>query len=246
MLFEEITIQLDRTSQGALDWHLIYSSLGRANAASGQAPGALLDATRAAGHIGGSIGSGPFAGSRLLINALSEMGTVVRHTTIPILAANLRPATVAVRRSIPYVKDLQQTQSQSNASGPTVSVTQDEKTVGTFLTVVPNAQDDGRVQLTISYDDTRLIGALQKLEFGSRDTPSFVQQAHVGGQGAIQQIELNPGRPALIGGYEQSAANSARRRLDDDAPMVLGGSDSMQDQKQITLLLMTAIPEEGY
>ena len=41
MLFEEITVQLDQTSQAALDWHLIYSSLGRANAANGEAAGAL-------------------------------------------------------------------------------------------------------------------------------------------------------------------------------------------------------------
>lgn len=246
MLFEEITVQLDQTSQAAVDWHLIYNSLGRANAAAGDAPGALLDSTKAAGALGATVGSGPFAGSKFLLSALNEVGTVVRHTSIPLLASNLRPATFAMHQNVPYIKDLQQTQSYSDASGPTVSVTQDEKTVGTFLTVVPNAQDDGRVQLTVSYDDKRLIGALQKVEFGSSDAPSFVQQANIGGQGAIQQVELSPGRPALIGGFERSAGDSTRRRLDERAPIVAGGSDSAQDKKQITLLLMTAIPEEGY
>lgn len=246
MLFEEITVQLDQTSQAAVDWHLIYNSLGRANAAAGDAPGALLDSTKAAGALGATVGSGPFAGSKFLLSALNEVGTVVRHTSIPLLASNLRPATFAMHQNVPYIKDLQQTQSYSDASGPTVSVTQDEKTVGTFLTVVPNAQDDGRVQLTVSYDDKRLIGALQKVEFGSPDAPSFVQQANIGGQGAIQQVELSPGRPALIGGFERSAGDSTRRRLDERAPIVAGGSDSAQDKKQITLLLMTAIPEEGY
>src|SRR5690606_999615 len=118
MLFEEITVQLDHVNQAALDWHLIYNSLGRANAAAGDAPGPLLDTTKAAGTIGGTVGSGPFAGTGLLMSALSEVGTVVRHTSIPILASNLRPATVAVRQTIPYVKDLQQTQSYSDASGP--------------------------------------------------------------------------------------------------------------------------------
>ncbi|MDQ2148115.1 hypothetical protein RBI22_05305 [Alcaligenaceae bacterium C4P045] len=246
MLFEEVTVQLDQTHQGAIDWQLIYNSLGRANAAAVDAPGALLDSTRAAGALGATVGNGPFAGSKFLLSALNEVGTVVRHTSIPLLASNLRPATFAMHQNVPYIKDLQQTQSYSDASGPTVSVTQDEKTVGTFLTVVPNAQDDGRVQLTVSYDDKRLIGALQKVEFGSPDAPSFVQQAHIGGQGAIQQVELSPGRAALIGGFERSAGDSSRRRLDERAPIVAGGSDSAQDKKQITLLLMTAIPEEGY
>ncbi|WP_116521415.1 type II secretion system protein GspD [Achromobacter insuavis] len=246
MLFEEITVQLNRTSQAALDWRLIYDSLGRANAAAGQAPGALLDSTKAAGALGATVGSGPFAGSKLLLNALNEMGTVVRHTTIPLLASNLRPATLAAHQNVPYIKDLQQTQSTSNVTAPTVTVTQDEKTVGTFLTVVPNAQDDGRVQLTVSYDDTRLLGALKKVEFGSPDYPSYVQQANIGGQGAILQVELRPGQVALIGGLEQSSGNSTRRRLDENAPIALGGSDSALDSKQITLLLMTAIPEEGF
>lgn len=246
MLFEEITVQLNHTSQAALDWRLIYDSLGRANAAAGQAPGALLDSTKAAGALGATVGSGPFAGSKLLLNALSEMGTVVRHTTIPLLASNLRPATLAAHQNVPYIKDLQQTQSTSNVTAPTVTVTQDEKTVGTFLTVVPNAQDDGRVQLTVSYDDTRLLGALKKVEFGSPDYPSYVQQANIGGQGAILQVELRPGQVALIGGLEQSSGNSTRRRLDENAPIALGGSDSALDSKQITLLLMTAIPEEGF
>ncbi|MGE8657052.1 MAG: type II secretion system protein GspD [Achromobacter sp.] len=246
MLFEEITVQLNHTSQAALDWRLIYDSLGRANAAAGQAPGALLDSTKAAGALGATVGSGPFAGSKLLLNALNEMGTVVRHTTIPLLASNLRPATLAAHQNVPYIKDLQQTQSTSNVTAPTVTVTQDEKTVGTFLTVVPNAQDDGRVQLTVSYDDTRLLGALKKVEFGSPDYPSYVQQANIGGQGAILQVELRPGQVALIGGLEQSSGNSTRRRLDENAPIALGGSDSALDSKQITLLLMTAIPEEGF
>lgn len=246
MLFEEITVQLNHTSQAALDWRLIYDSLGRANAAAGQAPGALLDSTKAAGALGATVGSGPFAGSKLLLNALSEMGTVVRHTTIPLLASNLRPATLAAHQNVPYIKDLQQTQSTSNVTAPTVTVTQDEKTVGTFLTVVPNAQDDGRVQLTVSYDDTRLLGALKKVEFGSPDSPSYVQQAQIGGQGAILQVELRPGQVALIGGLEQTSGNSTRRRLDENAPIALGGSDSALDSKQITLLLMTAIPEEGF
>lgn len=246
MLFEEITVQLDHTSQAAVDWHLIYNSLGRANAAAGDAPGALLDSTKAAGALGATVGSGPFAGTKFLVSALNEVGTVVRHTSIPLLASNLRPATFAMHQNVPYIKDLQQTPSYSNASGPTVSVTQDEKTVGTFLTVVPNAQDDGRVQLTLSYDDKRLIGALQKVEFGSPDNPSFVQQANIGGQGAILQVELRPGQPSLIGGFEQAAGNSSRRRLDEHAPIVAGGSDAAQDKQQVTLLLMTAIPEEGY
>lgn len=246
MVFEEITVRRDHNSQAAMDWHFLYNSIGRANAAAGNAPDGLLDTSKAAGSVGGTVGSGPFAGSKVLMSALNEIGAIVRHTRIPILASNLRPATYALRETFPYIKDLQQTQSGSNVTAPTVTVTQDEKTIGTFLTVVPNAQDDGRVLLTISYDETRLNGSLKKEVFGSSDSPSFVQQPRIGGQGAIQQVELRPGQPVVIGGYEQVVGNATRRRLDENAPLMLGGSDTAEDQRQLTVLVVTAIPEEGF
>lgn len=246
LVFEEITVQRDHVSQAGIDWHLIYNSLGRANAATATGVATQLDSSKAAGSVGATVGSGPFAGTGLLMSALSQIGTVVRHTTIPILARNRRPATYATSETFSYVKDLQQTQSTSDTSAPTVTVTQDEKTVGTFLTVVPDAQDDGRVLLTISYNDTRLIGGLQKQEFGSPDNPSFIQQTDIGGQGVVQEVELQPGQPVVIGGYAQSAGNSTRRRLDDRAPIALGGSDSTEKKDLLTVLAVSAIPEEGF
>lgn len=246
LVFEEITIQRDHTAQAGFDWKLLFNSLGRQNTATGAGVGSTFGQDSALGTIGATVGSGPFAGSGVVISALSEFGTVVRRTSIPVLAKNRRTATYAVRETFSYVKDLQQTQSTSDGSAPTVTVTQDEKTVGTVLTVVPDAQEDGQVLLTLSYDDTRLIGGLQKEEFGSPDAPSFVQQHRIGGQGVVQQVELRPGQPVVIGGYEQSSGNSTRRRLDDRAPMLLGGSDNAQQKQLLTVLVVTALPEEGF
>jgi len=246
LVFEEVTVQRDHVTQAGVDWHILFNSLGRANLATGSGVGTLLDGAKAASSIGATVGSGPWSGSGAILNALSEIGAVVRHTSIPMLALNRRAAKYAVRETFSYVKDLQQTQSLSDSSAPTVTVTQDEKTVGTFLTVVPDAHEDGQVLLTVAYDDTRLIGALKKEEFGSPDYPSFVQQHRIGGQGVIQQVELRPGQPAVIGGYEQSSGNATRRRLDDRAPMLLGGSDATQQQQLLTVLIVTAIPEEGF
>ena len=50
----------------------------------------------------------------------------------------------------------------------------------------------------------------------------------------------------MIGGYQQSADTSTRRRLDDKAPMLAGGSDASQEKQMLTVVLVTAIPEEGF
>ena len=245
LVFEEITVQRDRLNQGSVDWKILFNSLGRENQASALGVGGMLDAAQAPGSIGATVGSGPFAGSNIALTALSQLGSIINHKSVPMLLQNRRPGKYDTRNTFEYIKDLQQTQSTSDTSAPTVTVTQNEKTVGTFLTVVPDAQDDGQVLLTIAYDDTRLI-SLKKQPVGSRDDQSFVQQADIGGQGRVQQVMVRPGEQTVIGGFQQSADNSTRRRLDDNAPMVVGGSDASQEQQVLTVVLVTAIPEEGF
>ncbi len=245
LVFEEITVQRDRLNQGSVDWKILFNSLGRENQASALSVGGMLDAAQAPGSIGATVGSGPFAGSNIALTALSQLGSIINHKSVPMLLQNRRPGKYDTRNTFEYIKDLQQTQSTSDTSAPTVTVTQNEKTVGTFLTVVPDAQDDGQVLLTIAYDDTRLI-SLKKQPVGSRDDQSFVQQADIGGQGRVQQVMVRPGEQTVIGGFQQSADNSTRRRLDDNAPMVVGGSDASQEQQVLTVVLVTAIPEEGF
>ncbi len=245
LVFEEITVQRDRLNQGSVDWKILFNSLGRENQASALGVGAMLDAAQAPGSIGATVGSGPFAGSNIALTALSQLGSIINHKSVPMLLQNRRPGKYDTRNTFEYIKNLQQTQSTSDTSAPTVTVTQNEKTVGTFLTVVPDAQDDGQVLLTIAYDDTRLI-SLKKQPVGSRDDQSFVQQADIGGQGRVQQVMVRPGEQTVIGGFQQAADTSTRRRLDDNAPMVVGGSDASQEQQVLTVVLVTAIPEEGF
>jgi len=167
LVFEEVTLQQDDVGQAAVDWNVLFSN--RNIAASMAGVGMMLDTSRAASQIGASTNTRRWQGSSISLNALAEIGTILRHTQLPVLAINRRPATYAVRETFPYVKDLQQTQSTSDSSAPTVTVTQEKETVGTFLTVIPDAQDDGQVLLTLGYDTKRLVD-LKKMEFGSDAT----------------------------------------------------------------------------
>jgi len=245
LVFEEITVARDDTDQAGIDWNLIFNSAGRENAMNLSALGSLLD-TAAGGalSLGGTIGSGQWAGSSVAIKALSQLGTVVRHTSVPLLTLNRAPVTYAVRDTFSYVDELQQTQSTSDSTAPTVTVSQQQETVGTFLTLVPDAQDDGQVLLTMAYDDTRLIG-LEKQTIGSGESESFVQQPRITGHGAVQQIELRPGQPSVVAAFEQRQDDANNRRVDRSAPILLGGSTVANQKQQMTVLMVTAIPEDG-
>lgn len=242
---QEITLQRDNIGQAGIQWHLLFDSANRGNWVGANPLAGLLDSTRSAGNVAASVGSGQWAGSGINLQALSELGTVVRQTEYSQLVLNRRATTYATRESFVYIRDMQQTQSTSDSMAPTVTVTQQDETVGTFLTMVPDAQDDGQVLLSISYDSTKLDGPIEKVEYGDRNSPSFVQQPRIRGGGHIQQVELRPGQPTLIAGISITEDNATRRRLDDNAPILMGGSDATQETQQLTLLVVTAIPEEG-
>lgn len=242
LLFEEVSIQYENTSQFGIDWGAIYSSAGRATAGLAAGVSSMLDVSRGPFGMGASVGSGQWQGSSVSVEALSEIGKVLRRTSMPLLSLNRRPATYAVRESFRFIDEMEQTQSTSDANNPTVTAKQTEETVGTFLTVIPDAQDDGQVLLTLNYNDSRLI-SLTKEELG---THAFVQQPRISAQGMTQQVELRAGQTTLVAGFEQQNDDYTKRRLDEDVPMLLGGSNRGNQKSVLTLLFVTVIPEEGY
>jgi len=242
LIFEEVTIQQDDVGQAGVDWNVLFSNSRIAASMAGV--GMLLDGTKSASQIGATSDAKHWQGSSIGLHALAEIGTILRHTQLPVLAINRRPATYAVRETFPYVKDLQQTQSTSDSSAPTVTVTQEKETVGTFLTVIPDAQDDGQVLLTLGYDTKRLVD-LKKMEFGVSDHASFVQQPYINGQGSTQQVIVHSGQRVLVAGFDQSDDNTKHRRLDKQAPLLFGGSDASEQKRVVTLLFVTAMAEDG-
>jgi len=191
--------------------------------------------------------TGRWRDSSLLIQALSEVGTVVRHTTVPLQTLNRRPVTHAVRTTFSYIDQVQVTTVASAAGTSTApSVTQKEETVGSFLTVIPDAQEDGTVLLSIAYDST-VAQPLKTLSFGEANQRSMVQlqQKTIDGMGTVQQVEVRPGQPIVISGFDRRQDQVDRRRLDPDMPLLLGGSNQNTKQRTSTLIVLTALVEEG-
>jgi type IVB pilus formation R64 PilN family outer membrane protein len=248
LVFEEVNVAVNDQHEGGIDWRLIYSTASAA--AGGMAPVSAVGA--AAGTVAsGTVGSGPFKGSDAIIRALDEIGTTTRQTAIPLSALNRRPVTYADRKTFSYINEVQTTGLSSSDSSngsfstvPNVSVRQKDVTVGQFLTLVPDAQDDGQILLTISYDST-INDPLQTIKFGDDKNGIEIQQLTVRGNGMVQQVALQAGQPLVIAGFQKDQDQVARRRMDKKAPILFGGSDATNEQKTYTLIIVTAQVEEG-
>jgi len=242
LIVDEITLATHESGEAGLDWNLIFSSAKLA--ASAFMPGAGLEQ---AGGIGLGLRQGPFQGSEVIVQALGRVGKVVRRSSLPVLTLNRRPVSHAVRTTFSYIDQVQTTALPDGAGAalPTVSVSQREETVGSLLTLVPDAQEDGQILLSVAYDNT-VAQPLKSITFGDKSHPLQLQQITIDGNGTVQQVALQPGQPLVISGFERRQEETEGRRLNPGFPMVLGGSDRASSQYLTTIMVVTAQLEEGY
>lgn len=246
LVFEEITLSRHENLELGVDWDLAMRTGAVAAALSSPALAATADAGRASTEFGQAT----FGASKLVLQALSRYGTVLRHTTVPVLTMNRRPVTHAVRTTFSYIDRVQTTaQAVSGATSSTapasVSVSQKEETVGAVLTLVPDAQDDGQILLSLAYDNT-VAQPIKTVTFGDQSQRAQVQQITIDGNGMVQQLALKAGQPLLISGFERREQDAARNRAAPDAPLVLGGQDRVGSTSTATLIIVTAQVEEGF
>lgn len=242
MMVEAIEVTSKGGSDFGIDWTTVLNTAH--NALTMRSPGSL--ASQQAGSLGIQQMSGPLAGSGLVVQALNEVGTVVSRRVFPFITTSGRPITQALRTTFNYVDQVQVTAVASSttqaAQAPTV--TQKDETVGTFLTIVPTAKRDGSIILTVAYDVTS-AEPLRPYTVGSGASAVTVQQKTINGSGVVQEVVMRSGRTEIIGGLEMVSTNSNSRRLGENLPMVLGGSDNASSVRSVTVLLVTAVSEDG-
>ncbi len=242
LVFEELSVAVNDSAEAGLDWNLVFSS-AKAAAAMTMPGSTLADAA----NLTLGLNQGPFQASDAIVKALSQVGKVMRRSSMPVLTLNRRPVTHAVRTTFSYI-DKVQTTALAGVAGlalPSVSVSQREETVGSLITLIPDAQDDGQILLSVAYDNT-VAQPLKTVTFGEEENPLQLQQVTIDGNGTVQQVVLQPGQPLVISGFDRSQEETEGRRLNPGVPLVLGGSDRAAAQRLTTLMVVTAQVEEGF
>lgn len=240
ILFEELTLLVDDTTELAVDWDVLLK-----RAATSWQASHVTDPLGAGGSIAGRQMQGSTAGSMAALRALSAVGTVVRKQSTPVYTLNRRPVTHALRTTFSYVDKVEAmaTQSGNPWAQPSLSISQKEQTVGSVLTLLPDVQDDGLVLLSVAYDST-VAQPLKSLSFGDRSAPLQVQQIAIDGSGTVQQIALRVGQVWLISGFDRHVDEGKSQRLGPQAPLLAGGQQARTEQRWRTVLLVSVQLEE--
>ena len=243
LVFEQMTVTRSQHHEQGIDWQLSMA----ADLAGMDLP---VGTTGAAPTVFSMAASGPVGlATSLVLKAVSRYADVVRHTTVPVTTLNRRPVTHAVRSTFTYVDQVKSvamssSDKKSESILPGIAVSQKRETVGAFLTLVPDVQDDGQVLLSVAFDNTVAM-PLKTLTFGGAQSQLQIQQLDLRGSGTVQQVAMYPGRPTLIAGFEHRVNEVNQNRKSPHAPKVFGGDDLVDREKTVTLIFVTAQVQDG-
>ena len=245
LVFEEITVMAHEHVDVGIDWEAVFS--GVRLAASLASPVGVSSPSVAKAGI--SLAHPSMETSRLLLKAVSKYGKVLRHATIPVMTLNRRPVTHAVRTTFSYIDKVQAGMQsgvglRTESSAQTTSVSQKEETVGAFLTLVPDAQDDGQILLSVAYDNT-VAHPIKTVTFDGTSGKVDIQQITIDGNGTVQQVALRSGQPMLIAGFEKNHQSTSNHKVLPGAPLLTGGAEKTEMDRVATLILVRALVEEG-
>lgn len=242
LVFEQLYVTQSLGREMAIDWNLLYTKTSGATA-SLVSPGSQASAN--AGKVGLSAStSGDYAGSTGFIKALDEMGMTVTRRTFPISTLSGNAQTIGLPTIFDYVASVTSSTTTSTSgtySAPTI--TQKEDKYGVFLTVTPEAQDDGQILIGLNLSDrSGTLSSYSVLISGSGTT---VQQRNIKETNLTARTVVRSGVTHMVGGLEEAVSQGTSRRLDDNAPIILGGSDSTSQAKRYIVLLVTAVAEDS-
>ena len=247
LVFEEFSVVQKENIDYGLDWSLALSNSLAA------AQFAMTSGVRTEAGIADLLAQNTAQSAykaQAVVQAIAKHADILRHTTVPVVTLNRRPVTHAVRKTFTYVDQIQTSTEQksawpSSSAAASVSVRQREETVGAFLTLVPDVQEDGQILLSVAYDNT-VAQPLKQLAFGQGEGKLQVQQITVEGNGTVQQVALRAGEPTLIAGFERHEDQNSQSRLAPHAPRLTGGADQVGHSRSLTLIVVTAQIEEGH
>lgn len=241
LVFEEITVERNTSSQAGVNWNLMFNSGGSGNGINVDGLNSLVEQEGAAMSIGASVGSGQWQGSSIAAQALSKVGKIVDRKMDTFGAVNGQPATSGRPEREKYIDKLEQTPSNSDANQPTVTATQAQEVFGRIITVLPYAYSDGDIKLAIKYDNTpQPVFNKQPVGVGG----SYVQSPKSVSDVLIRAAIVRSGQPYVISASTVNNNTYNERRTDRNAPMIFGGSDAADQKDRVTVFVLTALVRE--
>lgn len=225
-----------------IKWDLVYGDLSKRFGVSSTynaQPGA---ATFSAAIL--NTASSKFAGSTLMMNALSTQGKVRRETSASVATLNNQPVPVQVARQTAYLKS-SSTLLTANV-GSTTTLEPGTVTSGFNMTILPHVLSNGTVMLQFATD----ISSLRSIRTvssggGSNGEGKSIETPEVDTRNFLQRVAMKSGETLVISGFEQTDSNVDRSGIGEARFFGLGGGVRAGSSKEVIVILITPIAMSG-
>ncbi|HEY0846347.1 MAG TPA: PilN family type IVB pilus formation outer membrane protein [Noviherbaspirillum sp.] len=215
-----------------INWNLVYGDLSRrygvqntyiTDSASSSFSAAILNTS-----------SSRFAGSSLIIDALSNQGKVRKETTASVVTLNNQPVPLQVAKQTSYLRSSSTTTSPNVAT--TTSLEPGSVTSGFNMTILPHILNDGTVMLQFSTD----ISALRRIRTVSSNNSS-IETPELDTRNFLQRVAMKSGETLVISGFEQTDSNLDRSGVGTPTNFLFGGGYRAQTSKEAIVILITPL-----
>lgn len=230
-----LSVSLNKGEEYGIDWNLVYNGLNRRY---GVKNTFADSSTNAVGFSAAIMGNSKFAGTDLMVKALSDQGKVRRQTTASVVTLNNQPVPVQVARQTTY---LQSSQTSVVAQvGTTSSLIPGVVTSGFNMSILPHVLTNGTVMLQFSIDISTLRGISaitsgnNRIETPELDTRNF-----------LQRVSMKSSETLVISGFEQTDENVGNRGVGTPKNMLLGGGVKANSNKEVIVILVTPVAVAG-
>lgn len=240
LVLQEITVENVRSAQGGMNWNLKFNPTGEGSQATVDGLNSLLEQQGAAASLGLGVARGPWAGSSIAVQALSQFSKVVSVVSDTAGGPSGTMLTLGEPLDREYVKNLQQTPTTSDTSRPTVSAQQNVVSWGRVISILPFAYSNGDARLTVKFDN-KAAPVFRRHTFPDG---SFVESAATKSDVMARSALVRSGQPYVLRATVRNQDDYNETRTDRNAPVVMGGSDIANKNQRVTLLVVTVMVKE--
>lgn len=239
---EVLSVGNSRNEDFRIDWNLVYKSLHTAGATLNNATGDLTGGISAGASILDTAtgNAAKFAGSSLLLKALSEQGDVSVVTSQSSTVTNLTPVPIQMADQTVYVA--QSATTTTTDVGATTTLTPGMITTGFNMTLLPLIQETGNVQLQVNFN---LSDPPTIRNFTSKDGNSYIEMPYTKLRSLSQKANLRAGQSLILTGFDQNNTSVNKSGTFTPGNPLLGGSQSGKNERSTLVIVITPTFPQG-
>lgn len=219
-----------------IDWDLVYKSLHTAGATLNNVSGDIAGGTSAGVSILDTAtgNAAKFAGSSLLLKALSEQGDVSVVTSQSSTVTNLTPVPIQMADQTVYVA--QSATTTTTDVGATTTLTPGMITTGFNMTLLPLIQEVGDIQLQVNFN---LSDPPTIRNFTSKDGNSYIEMPYTKLRSLSQKANLRAGQSLILTGFDQNNTTATKSGTFTPGNPLFGGGQSAKNERSTLVIIIT-------